>query len=80
MRDGLVMGSIDCEFSVFVGDMTPEDTDAEMMSVTDDDAIVSASVGSGGASANDGDAMSADGDGFCETIGWHDISYEDILL
>ena len=58
--------NIDCEFSAFVGDMTPEDMDDEMMSITDDDVIVNAS-GSGDASG--GDVMSADGDSSCETIG-----------
>mmetsp|Transcript_11231 Transcript_11231/g.12349 ORF Transcript_11231/g.12349 Transcript_11231/m.12349 type:complete len:92 (-) Transcript_11231:92-367(-) len=29
--DGLFTGSIDCDFSVFVGDMNPDDIDGEMM-------------------------------------------------
>jgi len=58
---GLVMGSIDCDFSVFVGDITSADIDDEMM-MTDDDAIVSAS-GSGDVSAS-----ADDSDGSCETI------------
>merc|ERR1719162_1801266 len=37
--EGLVMGSIDCEFSMFAGDITPEDMDDAMMGDdTDDDA------------------------------------------
>merc|ERR1712194_890725 len=79
--DGLVMGSIDCEFSIFAGDMTPEDIDDEMMGDidddemmgdTDDDAIESAS-GSGDAIddiVTVDEAMSAAGDSAssCETI------------
>lgn len=57
---------IDLEFSAFVGDMTPEDMDDEIMSITDDDAIVSAS---GSVAASGGDVMIADGDSSCETIG-----------
>mmetsp|Transcript_40907 Transcript_40907/g.46141 ORF Transcript_40907/g.46141 Transcript_40907/m.46141 type:complete len:791 (-) Transcript_40907:420-2792(-) len=76
--DGLVMGSIDCEFSIFAGDMTPEDIDDEMMGDTDDDEMGDtdddAIVVSGSGDIDDivtvDEAMSAAGDSgsSCETI------------
>jgi len=59
------LGSIDLEFSAFVDDMTPEDMDDEIMSITNNYAIVSAS---GSVDASGGDAMIADCDSSCETI------------